>query len=195
MAAGDILSLQTSIAPRLVRILYGVALALIVLGTIAGVTRGVLRMTHAPMQRGLMIDARNGAKPGAQAAANGAPAGPSNAQAAADAPPSADAPAAAPGDGRMMGSMGMGPRGFGMHRGMGGPGMGMRRMGMMHRGMMRGRHGMRGGPNLLGRQPAVLGGFQILRSLIAGFIGILLARILAELAGSVLAMGAKAREA
>ena len=151
MAAGDIFTLKTSIAPRLVRILYGIALVLIALAVIAGVTRGVLRIRHPLPARSAMVDM---VTPNA------------------DVPPQPDA-AAQPGQ-RGMGMRRMGPGRWGMR----GPGRGMgHRMGLM------------------GRQPpAVMGAFQIVRALVMGVVALLVVRILAELAGAILATGAKARQ-
>jgi hypothetical protein len=48
MAARDMLSLDTSIAPKLLRCLYTVALVLILIGTALGIVRGVRVMTAPP---------------------------------------------------------------------------------------------------------------------------------------------------
>ena len=51
MAARDILTLRTPMAEGIIRLLYTIALILITLGVLFGVARGVMIMTHAPMQR------------------------------------------------------------------------------------------------------------------------------------------------
>ncbi|HEY2835233.1 MAG TPA: hypothetical protein VGI89_01605 [Rhizomicrobium sp.] len=51
MAARDILNLRTPMAEGIVRLLYTIALILIGLGTLFGIGRGVMILTHAPMQR------------------------------------------------------------------------------------------------------------------------------------------------
>lgn len=51
MAARDILSLRTSMAEGIIRLLYTIALILIGLGVIFGIARGVMILTHTPMQR------------------------------------------------------------------------------------------------------------------------------------------------
>lgn len=51
MSTGNFLTLEKPMAPFLVRVLYGVALALILLGLIAGVIGGIRMMTHVPMSR------------------------------------------------------------------------------------------------------------------------------------------------
>jgi hypothetical protein len=171
MATRDMFTLDTPLAPTMVRLLYGIAFVLIVLGTLMGVGRGIARMTHDPQPRTALMN--NSTAPTQQAAT------PSP-----DAPPSAQAPAPQDGmamrDGmRMRGMMGYGMPGPHM-RGPRGQGMGA------HRG---GRFGPRGGPGLLGRQPpVVMGAIQILRALVMGAIGLLIARILAEVALSLLAM-------
>lgn len=225
MAARDILTLNTDIAPRLIRIVYALALILITLAVLLGVGRGITRMVHTPQPRTAMMAGRGAMGPGRlaqnqqhqttsqsqnQTAANAAPA----AAAAPSATPAPAAPSAAPSDQAPQNGM-MGPRmGMrGMHRGMMGGYMGMGRPGMRGPGMMGPRMGMRGmggphrfgmhrfaghrgRPGLLGHLPPVAaGGLQIIRTLVMGAIGIMLARILAELAGSVLAMGVKARQA
>ena len=81
MATRDMFTLDTPLAPKMVRILYGIAFALIVLGTLMGVGRGIARMTHDPRPRTPLM---------AQQAAAPAPA---NAAPSADAPPSAQPPA------------------------------------------------------------------------------------------------------
>lgn len=165
MATRDMFTLDTPIAPKMVRILYGIAFVLIVLGTLVGVGRGIARMTHEP--RTALMDQR----------ANQQPPNPSP-----DTPPSAQAPA--PQNGMAADGMRMRMRGM-MGYGMPGPRMRGRGMGMHHGG----RFGHRGGPGLLGRQPpAVMGAIQILRALVMGAIGLLVVRILAEVALSLLAM-------
>lgn len=209
MAARDILTLNTDMASRLIRILYALALILITLAALAGVARGITRMIHIPQSRLNLAGGNNAMGPGHMAMNRPQPASPS-AQAAADAPPSATAPAPSANVQPPAPQDGMGPRGMGMRDGMGRRGMmmgayGMARPGMrgpgMGRGMM-GRHrggrfgGHRDRPGLLGHLPPVAqGGLMILRTLVMAAIGIMLARILAELAGAVLAMGVKARQA
>ena len=51
MAARDILTLKTPMAEGIIRLLYTIALILITIGVLFGVARGVMIMTHAPMQR------------------------------------------------------------------------------------------------------------------------------------------------
>ena len=51
MAARDILTLNTPMAERIIRLLYTIALVLIAIGTLFGIGRGVMIMTHTPMQR------------------------------------------------------------------------------------------------------------------------------------------------
>ena len=51
MAARDILTLRTPMAEGIIRLLYTIALILIGLGTLFGIGRGVMILTHAPMQR------------------------------------------------------------------------------------------------------------------------------------------------
>jgi hypothetical protein len=51
MAARDILTLNTPMADRIIRLLYTIALILIAIGTLMGIGRGVMIMTHTPMQR------------------------------------------------------------------------------------------------------------------------------------------------
>jgi hypothetical protein len=51
MAARDILTLDKPMAPRLIRILYGIALVIILLGVLHGISRGVWIMNRpAPLQ-------------------------------------------------------------------------------------------------------------------------------------------------
>jgi hypothetical protein len=54
MATRDILTLKTPMAEGIIRLLYGIALILIALGVLAGLGRGVMMLTHAPMQRPAM---------------------------------------------------------------------------------------------------------------------------------------------
>ena len=77
MAAGDILTLKTSMAPRLMRCLYLTALILIAIGTILGLVRGVNIMTRTPPPRPAI--AQNQAP--APAAPDAAPAAPDTAAA------------------------------------------------------------------------------------------------------------------
>jgi hypothetical protein len=51
MAARDILTLKTPMAEGIIRLLYTIALILITIGVLFGLARGVMIMTHAPMQR------------------------------------------------------------------------------------------------------------------------------------------------
>ena len=51
MAARDILNLRTPMAEGIIRLLYTIALILIGLGTLFGIGRGVMMLTHTPMQR------------------------------------------------------------------------------------------------------------------------------------------------
>jgi hypothetical protein len=51
MATRDILNLRTPMAEGIIRLLYTIALILIAIGVLMGLTRGVMIMTHAPMQR------------------------------------------------------------------------------------------------------------------------------------------------
>src|SRR6185312_14359354 len=51
MAARDILTLRTPMADGIIRLLYTIALILIGLGTLFGIGRGVMILTHAPMHR------------------------------------------------------------------------------------------------------------------------------------------------
>jgi hypothetical protein len=51
MAARDILTLNTPMAERIIRLLYTIALILIAIGVLMGISRGVMIMTHTPMQR------------------------------------------------------------------------------------------------------------------------------------------------
>ena len=51
MAARDILTLNTSMAEGIIRLLYTIALILIGLGVLFGIGRGVMILTHTPMQR------------------------------------------------------------------------------------------------------------------------------------------------
>jgi hypothetical protein len=51
MATRDILNLRTPMAEGIIRLLYTIALILIAIGVLMGLARGVMIMTHAPMQR------------------------------------------------------------------------------------------------------------------------------------------------
>ena len=51
MAARDILTLRTNMAEGIIRLLYTIALILIGLGVLFGIARGVMILTHTPMQR------------------------------------------------------------------------------------------------------------------------------------------------
>lgn len=59
MAARDILSLNTPMAERIIRLLYTIALVLIAIGTLFGIGRGVMIMTHTPMQRPAITSSAN----------------------------------------------------------------------------------------------------------------------------------------
>src|SRR6202012_4810542 len=82
MAARDILSLKTPMADGIIRLLYTLALILIGLGTLFGIGRGVMVLTHTPMHRpvitssatppsGAMADQQNNSAP--QSDQNGRP--------------------------------------------------------------------------------------------------------------------------
>lgn len=51
MATRDILTLKTPMGEGIIRLLYTIALILIAIGVLMGLARGVMIMTHAPMQR------------------------------------------------------------------------------------------------------------------------------------------------
>jgi hypothetical protein len=51
MATRDILTLRTPMGEGIIRLLYTIALILIAIGVLMGLARGVMIMTHAPMQR------------------------------------------------------------------------------------------------------------------------------------------------
>lgn len=59
MAARDILTLNTPMAERIIRLLYTIALVLIAVGTLLGIGRGVMIMTHTPMQRPAITSSAN----------------------------------------------------------------------------------------------------------------------------------------
>ena len=59
MAARDILTLNTPMAERIIRLLYTIALVLIAIGTLFGIGRGVMILTHAPMQRPAITSGAN----------------------------------------------------------------------------------------------------------------------------------------
>ena len=65
MAARDILTLNTPLAERIIRLLYTIALVLIAIGTLFGIARGVMILTHTPMQRPAIT---SGANPSGNAA-------------------------------------------------------------------------------------------------------------------------------
>ena len=84
MAARDILNLRTSMAEGIIRLLYTIALILIGLGVLFGIGRGVMILTHAPMQRpaitstatppsGAMAQQQDNAAPQAQPDQNAGP--------------------------------------------------------------------------------------------------------------------------
>jgi hypothetical protein len=143
MAARNILNLDISIAPRLVRILYGLTLILIALGVVAGLMQGARTATRMPPMPPLTAQTNPGS-------------------------PQAQMPPAPT----------QGLRGPRLSGRFGGPGMGPRRF-----GLVRGPLGIN-----MRRDPALFGAFMIVRTLVAGFIGLLVVRILAEMALSVLAM-------
>ena len=58
MAARDILTLNTPMAERIIRLLYTIALVLIAIGTLFGIGRGVMILTHTPMQRPAVLGDR-----------------------------------------------------------------------------------------------------------------------------------------
>jgi hypothetical protein len=70
MAARDILTLNTPMAERIIRLLYTIALVLIAIGTLFGIGRGVMILTHTPMQRPAIT---SGANPSAPQAGTAAP--------------------------------------------------------------------------------------------------------------------------
>lgn len=59
MAARDILTLNTPMAERIIRLLYTIALVLIAIGTLFGIGRGVMILTHTPMQRPAITSGAN----------------------------------------------------------------------------------------------------------------------------------------
>src|SRR3569833_3227710 len=59
MAARDILTLNTPMAERIIRLLYTIALVLIAIGTLFGIGRGVMIMPHTPMQRPAITSSAN----------------------------------------------------------------------------------------------------------------------------------------
>jgi len=159
MALRNILTLDTSIAPRLIRCLYIVALILIAVMVILGLARGVRVMTFQPPPR--PAAASNQAAPDAQAQQPGPQ---------------------QPGPGMMrQGLVGPGQMGPGMM----GPGQRqfMRQMMARRFGPRR-----PFGPFGIGRNP-VLGGLLImLGALLRGAIALLVVRILAEIGLAILAM-------
>ncbi len=170
MTVSEIFTLNNSIAPKLVRILYVIALVLIAIGVVAGVARGIRTLSDRP--RITVVAPPPAAPPPQEQAA--AP--------EATTPPSADAaapPAAAPAQPAPQ-AQALPPRAQRMER----------------TRLMR---GDRFGPgprayNRVGRDASVLRGtFQIVRALVAGLIAVLVIRILAEMALAVLAMGEKAK--
>jgi hypothetical protein len=76
MAARDILNLNTSIAPRLIRCLYIVALILITVMVILGLVRGARTMMRTPPPPRPAIAQNQAATPDAGAAQTPAPPGP-----------------------------------------------------------------------------------------------------------------------
>ena len=147
MTARDVFFLDSQIAPRLVRILYGLMLILIALGVIVGVLQGVQAATRMPPMPPLSITGQ--ANPGA-----------------------------APAPGMVL----PGARGQGLGRGLRGQGLGPRRFGPGRPGPL---------AMSMRRTPALLGAFMVVRTLVAGIIGLLVIRILAEMALSVLALRPK----
>jgi hypothetical protein len=59
MAARDILTLKTPMAEGIIRLLYTIALVLIAIGTLFGIARGVMILTHTPMQRPAITSSAN----------------------------------------------------------------------------------------------------------------------------------------
>ena len=59
MAARDILTLNTPMAERIIRLLYTIALVLIAIGTLFGIGRGVMILTRTPMQRPAITSTAN----------------------------------------------------------------------------------------------------------------------------------------
>ena len=149
MALSDILNLNQSLAPRLIRILYGLALILIALGVVLGLAQAVRTATRIPPPTPLQISGQ-----------------PNSSTPQTGQLPSADhAPALL--EGRVS-RRGFGPRRFGANgfrQGSGGP------FGMNAR-----------------RNPALAGAFLIVRTLVMGFTGLLVVRILAEMALSILTL-------
>lgn len=199
MPASDIFTLNNSIAPKLIRILYVVVLVLIAFGVIAGVARGIATIVRPQMQRVAVIAPRppapsQVAAPAAPPTAATAPAAPAP-QAAAPAPAApASAPPSAAAAGPAAPASGVaplpprGPR-FGLGRGFrdgrtGGPGA-----------LAQGPRGFRfvNAPLRGGRDAAMAGAFQIARALVMGLIAVMVIRILAETANAVLVTSEKAR--
>jgi hypothetical protein len=75
MAGSTLLNLNGSMAPKLIRILYCIALVLIVLGTLRGVVGGVVTMTRPAPQMAAAAPADQNAAPTAQAPQNTQPGG------------------------------------------------------------------------------------------------------------------------
>ena len=148
MAASDILNLNESVAPRLIRILYGLTLIVIALGVVLGLVQGIRTATRMPPLPPLQMSEQ--ANPGAPQI---------------QVPPAAGQPG--------LREDRFGRRGFGARR-LGGDGFRPGRVGPF-------------GMNLR-RNPALFGAFLIVRTLMMGFIGLLVVRILAEMALSVLAL-------
>jgi hypothetical protein len=162
--SGNILTLNAPMAPRLIRILYAIAIILIALGVLRGVAGGVMTMMRPPHQAAMA------AQPGRNADQNAAttaqpPSTPQNAQA------------------NPMRQPGFGPGRFRRGPGMGGP-----------RFMHRRRGPMMLGPVMRGMPPAVVGAVRILLVLLHGFILLLIVRVLAEIGIAILAMGTGADE-
>jgi hypothetical protein len=148
MAARDILSLDEPLAPRLIRILYALALVLITLGVVMGLIQGLRTATRMPPLPPLQMSGQ--ANPNAPQAQ----------------PPSVESQLGMRQD--RFGRRGFGPRGLeenGLRPGRASP------FGMNAR-----------------RNPGLFGAFLIVRTLVMGFIGLLVVRILAEMALSVLAL-------
>src|SRR5262249_2780064 len=163
--------LNNSIAPRLIRILYVVMLVLVTIGVIAGVARGIATIARAPVRT---FVARVAVPPPAAAPAANASAAPNApapaAQAAPDDPPAPAAPAAAPAQPSAPQAV-QPPRGprFGMGRGFRG---GRQFAGPGPRGPAM----MRAAGN--GRNALLIGTLQIIRTLVMGFIAVMVIRIL-----------------
>ena len=144
--SGNILNLNVPMAPRLIRILYVIAIILIALGVLRGVAGGVMTMTRPPHQAAMAAPADQNTSPNA-ATASQTPSAPQDAQA------------------NPMRRPGFGPGRFRRGPGMGGP-----------RFMHRPRGPMMLGPMMRGMPPAVMGAVRILLVLLHGFVMLLVVR-------------------